>query len=70
MVALISIEPEMGRIELGNIWYIPSAHRTYTNTEVRLAIFLSMLRIIASVFDAGNLPVAVLCFRGIALSPC
>ncbi len=33
IVSFMSIDPEMRRIELGNIWYAPRAQRTGANTE-------------------------------------
>ena len=33
MVSLMSIVPEMGRLEVGHIWYGPRAQRTKVNTE-------------------------------------
>lgn len=32
--SLLNIVPEMGRLELGNIWYSPLVQRTHVNTEV------------------------------------
>jgi RimJ/RimL family protein N-acetyltransferase len=32
--SLLNIVPEMGRLELGNIWYSPIVQRTQVNTEV------------------------------------
>jgi RimJ/RimL family protein N-acetyltransferase len=40
VVSFMSVEPAMRRIELGHIWYVPSAQRTEANTET---VFL-MLR--------------------------
>jgi len=40
VVSFMSIEPEMRRLEIGHIWYAPSAQRTEANTE---AVYL-MLR--------------------------
>ena len=37
MIAIMSIVPEMGRAELGHIWYAPEVQRTKVNTE---AVFL------------------------------
>jgi RimJ/RimL family protein N-acetyltransferase len=37
MVSIMSVVPEMGRAELGHIWYAPEAQRTNVNTE---AVFL------------------------------
>ena len=34
MFSLLNIVPEMGRLELGNIWYSPLVQRTKVNTEV------------------------------------
>src|SRR5204862_5071729 len=34
MIAILNIVPEMGRAELGHIWYGPLAQRTMVNTEV------------------------------------
>jgi RimJ/RimL family protein N-acetyltransferase len=33
MVAFMNVRPEMGVLELGNIWYAPEAQRTLVNTE-------------------------------------
>jgi RimJ/RimL family protein N-acetyltransferase len=33
VVSFMSVEPAMRRIELGHIWYVPSAQRTEANTE-------------------------------------
>jgi len=33
MVSIMSIVPEMGRAELGHIWYVPEVQRTKVNTE-------------------------------------
>jgi RimJ/RimL family protein N-acetyltransferase len=33
MISLLNIVPEMGRAELGHIWYSPLAQRTLVNTE-------------------------------------
>jgi len=37
MISILSIVPEMGRAELGHIWYGPEVQRTKVNTE---AVFL------------------------------
>jgi RimJ/RimL family protein N-acetyltransferase len=37
MISIMSIVPEMGRAELGHIWYAPEVQRTKVNTE---AVFL------------------------------
>jgi RimJ/RimL family protein N-acetyltransferase len=37
MISIMSIVPEMGRAELGHIWYAPEVQRTKINTE---AVFL------------------------------
>jgi RimJ/RimL family protein N-acetyltransferase len=42
MIALMNIVPEMGRAELGNIWYSPLVQKTKVNTEVTY-LFLSHL---------------------------
>lgn len=42
MFSLLNIAPEMGRLELGNIWYSPLVQRTKVNTEVTF-LFLSHL---------------------------
>lgn len=33
MISIMSIVPEMGRAELGHIWYAPEVQRTNVNTE-------------------------------------
>jgi RimJ/RimL family protein N-acetyltransferase len=42
MIALMNIVPEMGRAELGNIWYSPLVQKTRVNTEVTF-LFLHYL---------------------------
>lgn len=37
MISIMSIVPEMGRAELGHVWYAPEVQRTKVNTE---AVFL------------------------------
>jgi RimJ/RimL family protein N-acetyltransferase len=37
MISIMSMAPEMGRAELGHIWYAPEVQRTKVNTE---AVFL------------------------------
>ena len=39
MISIMSIAPEMGRAELGHIWYAPEVQRTKVNTE---SVFLLM----------------------------
>lgn len=34
MLSILNIHPDMGRAELGNIWYSPLAQKTRVNTEV------------------------------------
>jgi len=42
LIAVMNIVPEMGRAELGHIWYSPLVHKTKVNTEVTY-LFLSHL---------------------------
>src|SRR5579859_1347295 len=38
MISIMSIVPEMGRAELGHIWYAPEVQRTKVNTETVLLL--------------------------------
>jgi RimJ/RimL family protein N-acetyltransferase len=42
LIAVMNVVPEMGRAELGHIWYSPLVHKTKVNTEVTY-LFLSHL---------------------------
>jgi RimJ/RimL family protein N-acetyltransferase len=44
MISIMSIVPEMGRAELGHIWYAPEVQRTKVNTE---AVFLLLNYLLA-----------------------
>lgn len=61
MLSIMNIVPEMGRAELGHIWYAPEAQRTKINTE---AVFLLLRYLFEDLHyrriewkcDARNLP--------------
>jgi len=43
MISIMSIVPEMGRVELGHIWYAPEVQRTNVNTEAAFLLLNYLL---------------------------
>ncbi len=44
MVALLSIVPAHGRVEIGSVWYSPLVQKTKVNTEVNYLLLKTLFR--------------------------